>query len=151
MLVIASLFPELGDFADLSKSVHLTPKIKPSDSIGIKIAKLGLAMEQHLMTAVSDTALLLWSRYDLTKADAIISGLNRSHRDQIIFPTCDIQQSVGWAAGHSVALTRWAAVCKEVDHMDFMPWPHHINQRDVTANLVWWAQRINLRVYEFTI
>ena len=150
MLVVASLFPELGDFADLSQSVHLTPKTKTTDSIGTKVAKLGLAIEEHLLTAVSDKTLIMWSRYDLAAADTVIDSLHGFHRDQIVFPTLDMQQTAGWAAGHSVALTRWAAACREADHMDLIPWPHHMTKRDTTANLIWWAQRINLRVYEFS-
>ena len=151
MLVIASLFPELGEFIDLTRVIHVIPQTKISDSLATKIAKLGLALEEHLSYNVSNQAMLLWSRYDLVKIDSVISQLRDFSRDQISFPTLDIQQSAGWTAGHSIALTRWAAVCRQADHMDLIPWPHRITKRDTTANLVWWAQRINLRVYEASL
>ena len=73
MLVIASLFPELGEFIDLTRVIHVIPQTKISDSLATKIAKLGLALEEHLSYNVSNQAMLLWSRYDLVKIESVIS------------------------------------------------------------------------------
>jgi hypothetical protein len=148
MLVIASLFPQLGDFVDLSQIIHLTPTVRLGDSIPTKVAKLGLALEEQLGSAVSDRALLLWSQYEIPNIGAVIANMRPFHRDQVMLPTLDLQQTVGWAAGHSVAVIRLAAVAQEADTMDWNPWPHHMTKRDITANITWWAQRINLRIYE---
>jgi hypothetical protein len=152
MLVIASLFPELGNFTDLSQAIHLTPKTKASDSVAIKVAKLGLAVEEHLLANSCDRTLLLWSQYDLINIDKIISSMFSFRRDQIVLPTLDMQQTIGWVAGHSVALIRLAAVCPEIDTMDWTLWPTYLeNKRDTTSYITWWAQRINLRIYEATL
>jgi len=126
---------------------RITVDTRQSDNLTTMILKLGLALEDHYCAGGSDTAVLVWSYYDMLGADAIIDKLPNFRADEIMFPTLNMESHVGWAAGHAKALIRWAATCRHAALTDITTWPQSRSLASGTANLVWWAQRINLQVY----
>ena len=43
--------------------------------------------------------------------------------------------------------TRHFVDAADLNYLDFIPWPQYGEASSDTADLVWWAQRINLKVY----
>lgn len=67
--------------------------------------------------------------------------------DELIFHHLNVTQPIGWVTGHPRSILKWAATltdCHTLD--DYWPSKTRISMFD-TGILVWWAQRINLKVY----
>lgn len=91
--------------------------------------------------------LLMWPPYDLTRLSAVSTYCDL-RGDEIIFSTMAMDSTISYAIGHPRAMINWAITLSHSKSIPD-PWPtaHRVSPSD-TAKMVWWAQRINLRVYE---
>jgi hypothetical protein len=143
MLVITSRHNQHSYPDDIS---YQAVAIKQSDSIYTKITRFGLALEEYMQTNQESQAAFVWApNYQIDPL--IFSNLPIFGTDEILFSSLDMELPVGWAAGHVYAMIKWAATCRDTETIDFVPWPQIKGTPSSTANIVWWAQRINLRVY----
>lgn len=128
------------------ESACLTVQLRQSDTVYTQVTKLGLALEDYMLTHMVTNAALVWAtRYYVDPT--VFVNLPTFRTDEIMFPNLATELKVGWAAGHANALIKWAATCRDAAALEFKPWPQLVEISSSTANLVWWAQRINLRVY----
>jgi len=126
--------------------VHLTAKFKYTDQLHTKLLRCGLILEEYLLINPVSKAVIVWkTRHFVDAAD--FADLPNFRPDEILFHDLNIESQLSWAAGHPHALIKWAATCRDLEYLDFIPWPQYGEASSDTADLVWWAQRINLKVY----
>jgi len=120
----------------------------------VAINTMGSAAQQQLDqcrffydTAISfPVVAMIWAPYNI---DGMATNLyHQSFRgDDIIFPSLAANIDVCWAAGHPRAMLHWALTIMHArDIIASYPGPARTDLSN-TSKLVWWAQRINLRVY----
>lgn len=67
--------------------------------------------------------------------------------DEMIFHHLNVAQPIGWVIGHPRSILKWAATLADCWSLeDYWPTRNKVNIFE-TGVLVWWAQRINLKVY----
>lgn len=108
-------------------------------SLSKNIRAAGLALE----LSGDEMLAIVWNA--LSWASLMVP--RRDRPDEITFDSIAADRPVGWAAGHRNAIIRWAATCYHSDELHFEPWPQNRCVADKQAGLVWWAQRMNLKVY----
>jgi hypothetical protein len=104
---------------------------------------LGYFWHKH---AAPCAVILMWPPYDLTCMGDIRQYYD-IRGDEIMFPTLASDATICYAIGHPRALLNWSTTLHHAQSVSD-PWPHrHRTAIAPTAKLVWWAQRINLKVY----
>ena len=95
--------------------------------------------------------MLVWPPYDITNI-AGCSEIESLRADELLFPSLDIAEHLCWVAGHPRAMLHWVSTLHHsMAVTDPHPGFHRANASNrrisETASMVWWAQRINLKVY----
>jgi hypothetical protein len=109
-------------------------------------AQLVLDQHQAWSRPFNSPLLFTWHPFDLTGLHrAIAMGPLRG--DEIVFPHLAVDSEISWAYGHARSMLTWGLTLHHSDQIAD-PWPtaKRGNKSD-GASLIWWAQRINLRVY----
>ena len=123
------------------------------------IAEMSLHLQRNLdelnffwtSAEAKTVCMFMWAPYNMHNIDRIGHDLT-VRGDEIIFPTIDTRENVSWAVGHPRALLNWGLTLPYAGTVAD-PYPRQPRIRlaggelSNTARLIWWAQRINLRVY----
>lgn len=102
---------------------------------------------QEDLPSPNDSIILIWSRYHILALSQLIGQIPRLGIDELWFPHLDMELDIGWAVGRANALIKWGATCMDAYTLKEKPWPEIKSTMSETALLVWWAQRINLKVF----
>lgn len=118
-----------------------------------KIKSVGMVMQHHFdqldyfwHSTNESKVLVAWPPYHMHGLE-IIGRLREYRGDEIAFETLDVDQHISYAVGHPRAMITWAVTLSHAQVFQD-PWPcSHSTDSTSTARMVWWAQRINLKVY----
>lgn len=121
-------------------------QIKQHYSTPMKIAH-AVARIQDDRPLSRESIMIVWSRYEIFELANLINTIPVLDIDHLLFPHLDMELDVGWVVGQPNALIKWGATCMDAYAIDEQVWPVQKSTMSGTALLIWWAQRINLKVF----
>lgn len=111
--------------------------------------------EWYLDRSVMDPVVIAWQPYDTGLLPQALR-LSPLRGDELVVPTLDSRQSISWMMGHPRAVLLWSLTVRNLRRFGDV-WPadavRNLNspEKNITfsdeSKMVWWAQRLNLRVY----
>ena len=137
-------------------NVEILEPTRSTERLEWKIMECGHAMQDRLGLDGAfwhDTMpylAFIWSPHAGYALETLMSTYDNLRGDEIIFHTLDNTLVAGWVFGHARAMLHWSLTLPHAIAIgDHWP-PIHDAEKTETSRIVWWAQRINLRVYGAT-
>ena len=142
------------------QSLSTVPKMEilqwpsQSDSLTKRIRDAGHALQDRLgldgyfwnNDAESNTLACIWPPYSVDGLPCALDKYCDMRGDEIVFQSLDSTQHISWAFGHARGFLHWSLTVLHAEKI-VDQWPQLYDQKSETAVLIWWAQRINLKVY----
>ena len=96
------------------------------------------------------SGMIAWPSYTGAMFDEISAALENIRSDELVVESLDMTQELTYIAGHTRALVKWAATIRHAMAFEGDTWSDQVCEssiRATTSRYVWWAQRINLKIY----